>query len=74
MMPFVLRRSGNDFINKDGKTVAPRALIGQCEECGSPAPFGLTTNGKTLAYCGWDGSGPVCKRSASHPSNTEIAA
>lgn len=75
MMPFVLRRSGPNFTNKAGITVEPRALIGRCEDCGfEPAPFGLTTNGKTLAYCGWSPNGPACKRSASHPSNTEKAA
>jgi hypothetical protein len=74
MMPYVLRRSGPNFLNKAGATVEPRALIGTCEDCGSPAPFGLTKNGKTLAYCGWANNEPVCKRSASHPSKSEKAA
>jgi len=54
-MPFVLRRSGPDFM-RDGEIVTPRAMISTCETCGyEGAPFGSTDplTGKKTAWCGW---------------------
>jgi len=53
-MPAVLRVSGPDFINKQGETVKPRALIQFCETCNfEGAPFGtIGPDGKRQWYCG----------------------
>lgn len=60
MMPTVLRRSGPDF-EKNGQMQTPRAMIHFCEVCGAEnAPFLISTGGKLLSYCGWNGKEPVC--------------
>lgn len=63
MMPSVLRRSGPDF-ERDGVTVTPRALVSYCEDCGSPAPFLISSGGKLRSWCGWRNGEPVCVNQA----------
>lgn len=61
-MPSVLRRSGRDFVNKQGVMVSPKALISFCEGCNvEGAAFGQYHDGKLKSYCGWANGAPVCK-------------
>lgn len=60
-MPIVLVQSGPSFMRGE-QQITPMAMERTCEDCGSPAPFGITKNGKTLAYCGWRTGEPVCNR------------
>jgi len=60
MMPFVLRRSGPDFL-RNGQMVTPRAMVGICDGCGSEnAPFGIITGNRREAYCGWKDGKAQC--------------
>lgn len=54
MSPAVLRVSGAEFINKQGETVKPRAIIQFCETYNfEGSPFGTTTpDGKRQWWCG----------------------
>lgn len=61
-MPGVLRQIGPAFVNLQGNTVKPKALITWCEGCGwQGAPFGeLDGKGQRKWFCGWRDGAPVC--------------
>lgn len=61
-MPAVLRQIGPAFVNLQGNTVKPKALIKWCEGCGfEGASFGmLDDKGHRLWFCGWRAEAPVC--------------
>ena len=60
-MPAVLRQIGAPFVNKQGVTVKPKAIIGTCEYCGwVGAPFGQVAGGRMERWCGWRNGAPAC--------------